>query len=191
MSRKKVVALDIDNVVIDFSARIQEYLAKQGITFKPEKVERYDFTGEIGCSKEDVYNSFHNVDFYDDLPYTEGAKEAIQKLKDNNIEVVGYTGAVNVSEIVESRSKLLRDLGLSGSVYIGEKPVLNDFDALFEDSLEVIVRWQKAKSKTKLYLINKPYNQVSFNEHIGIDWSKLQRVDNLLSAVDNFLEKGK
>lgn len=185
----KKVCLDIDGVVLNMSEGLKIYLRKQNIDFHPENVITYNFGGDIGCSKSAVYNVFRNIDFYRNIPFIDGSVEAINRLKQKVI-VQAYTTVVDVPEIYQLRSSLCKELGLVGMPYIGNKPVISDIDAIFDDCLGVHKDWIRNNSSAKQYLIDAPYNQkIKENELSFTHWNNVIRCKNLAEAVDLYLKE--
>lgn len=183
------VCLDIDGVVLNLLEGLKIYLSKQNITFYPENVITYNFGGNIGCSKGVIYNAFQDIDFYRNIPFINGSVEAIDRLKQKVI-VQAYTTVVDIPEIYQLRSSLCKELGLEGVPYLGNKPVVSDADAVFDDCLGVHKDWIKDNSSAKQYLIDAPYNQkIKENELSFPHWNNVIRCKNLSEAVDLYLKE--
>lgn len=44
------------------------------------------------------------------------------------------------------------------NVYIGDKPIITGYDALFDDNPYLVQKWLNSDTQTKIYLIEQPYN---------------------------------
>ena len=95
-----------------------------------------------------------------------------------------------VDPVYRYRKRVFEDLGLSGDPILGEaKPVHYDAVAVIDDNLEIIRKWVDSGTPALLYLVDAPYNQISFKDLY--DYRGVIRVPNLGVAVDDILTKAK
>ena len=185
----RTVLCDFDGVILDLCGAVKKLLAKRGIEFKPENVIKYNFSGDIGCSRADVFSTFKGFDLYKiQRPY-EGAIEALCRLR-NYVLVDGWTSvASNEKKQIEYRSFLVEHYCDGGCAYVGEKPIIVDkpIDAVFEDCLENLERWSNVEG-VKLFLIDQPYNQEVHNPEYSSLFPKLIRCENFADAVDKYIK---
>ena len=181
------VCLDIDGVVLDFNKGLQDYLKQKGYDFKPEECTDYNYRNvKLDFDASIIYDAMKDINLYNCMTIKPRALEAIDLLK-RHCKVYGYTASVDVPEIIDKRSRLLSDLGIDGRVIVGDKPVIPNVDALFDDCLDVHRVWFKAKTKTKQYLINAPYNQLDESKDFDLA-TVIMRSTDLYSAVNDFLQ---
>ena len=202
-----MVCVDFDGTILNFNDCLKNFLAKDNVTFRPEKVKFYDYSNEgIGCSKETIYNAFSQKEFYDNLDFFEGAFKSLEALRSFD-DVYAYTGAVDNDVIVNKRKSLIKRLKLKGYPYLCteknqklemdipyyrggvHKPVILEADALFEDCVGVIYNWQKRGATAEYYLIDAPYNQEEDDTEHLIDWTKVTRCRTFFEAVDIYINK--
>lgn len=180
MNRQSVL-VDFDGVIINLLGSVTEILAERGITFDENKVTSYKFDGDIGCEKKLIYALFNDVDtFKRAIPYN-GAISALIRLK-QHVDVHPFTCVADNEEIFTCRTKLIKDLGFNSHVttpYVGlNKPIMNGYDAIFED--DPIMAGEYAKIGTQVYLIDHTYNRcLDFNNYI--------RCGNFVDAVNKYL----
>lgn len=186
---KKRVLLDIDGVVLNLVEGVRILLERDGITFYPENVVTYNFNGDIGCEKTKVYAKFNDPELYKVMPFMDSSKEAVDLLK-RHCDVYVYTAATNNPEVIKMRKQFINKLGLKGQVYIDRKPVLDGFDALFDDCLGVHKTWIEDGANIKHFLINATYNQkIEANASYDQIWDQLIRCDNLMDAVQKYIKQ--
>lgn len=173
------VLLDFDGVLINMLDSLRRTLADEGLAFKPEKVETYDFHGDIGCDRENVLRCLNHIAVYSNAGFYDGAEDAVRELR-GVAEVHAYTSVPPNPFVMSVRSKLIDTLGLKGQIYVGEKPVLGGFDALFEDCADTV---RKYEGSLDVYLINHTYN---LNEQFG---EKVYRFNSFVEAVKSFCSK--
>ena len=153
-----MVLVDFDGVLVNFCLALKESLAKRGINYIIENTETYTFCGDIGCSRDEIYEEMHNPQMYDNMQVYDMALDGLNKLWRYD-KVVAYTGCVNHPVVRSKRQKLINDFGLSGHVYVGGKPVILESDAVFEDELEKLVQFKKLGYDGYLCLIDHTYNR--------------------------------
>lgn len=179
------VLIDMDGVVLDLLGAIKTLLPD----FKPENVETYGFGGDIGVKKHDVISLFHDINLFKNQKTYPRTEEALAELR-KVAELYAYTLAPKDDEVTEYRNHQIEMLGINGRAYthyeVGrEKPVLDGYDALFEDCVENVVRWLP-KTETRLYLIDRTYNR----ENPDVEgWDRVVRCSDFYDAVQRFVEE--
>ena len=192
---RTTVCMDVDGVILDWNGALEKYLATKGINFDKSKMTIYSYTGNIGCTKKEIYKAIEDIEFLDILyknPY-EGALEALNKLcKSHSVYINAYTASSDKEDFYMRRVNFCEELGMDGMVYpshnhTGVKPVLPNIHALFEDNLTVIRKWLEEEPNTIIYMIDQPYNRPS--EFVRVpDSPQLKRCTSLVEAVDMFLK---
>ena len=173
------VLLDFDGVIVDMLGSLQRTLSAEGISFNPEGVETYDFHGSIGCDRQKVYDCLDHRAVYAGAQFYNGVEDSLEKLK-NHAEVYCYSSVVPNPFVMLVRQHLIKDIGIKGDLYVGEKPVLDGYDALFEDCPEVVERY---RGRTDVYLIDHTYNK---NVQTG---NGIERFSTFVEAVESFCSK--
>lgn len=87
-----------------------------------------------------------------------GIDEGISLLQHYGFTTSGYTGAENIQEIYNMRQQFCLTHRLVPNVYIGDKPIITGYDALFDDNPYLVQKWLNSDTQTKIYLIEQPYN---------------------------------
>lgn len=157
----KKVLLDFDGVVYDMLDALKTVLAKQNIQFNPQNMTSYNFDGDIGCNKQDIYKQFSNVAVFKAQRMYPLAETAVYMLK-SIVNVEAYTGTSKNELIIKERQRQIDKLGVVGTpltyedASIGNKKALIGYDALFEDSVQTMKNW--FDTDTKLFLIKHNYN---------------------------------
>lgn len=181
MNRQSVL-VDFDGVIIDLLGSVSKILSERGISFNENNITSYKFDGNIGCDKQIVYALFNDVDtFKRAIPYTD-ALEALSKLK-LYANVNPFTSVADNAEIIEYRSGLINLLGFNGTIdtpFVGQKPLLSGYNAVFEDDPYIAEAYSNSGVKT--YLIDHTYNRDVNNENIV-------RCRNFSDAVSKYLSK--
>ena len=169
------VAVDFDNTLYDLLSRVEEYLSDKGITFKKDNVVGYGFEGDIGCSKEEVYASFEDPEFFEGLKLFDGTRQALNELKEV-AEVFAYTLGCDAG--YDIRMRQITSVGLRKYMPFREKkPYIKGFDVLIEDNPKVVAMWRKAGFEGTIYLVDYPYNK-------HIDSKMAVRVSSFSEAVE-------
>ena len=184
----KSVYIDIDGVLYDLCGAIKVVLASRGITFYPENVSSWNFDGDIGCKKADVYSTFKDKSIYAGKHLYDGVVDSLQRLRNAGYRTVGYSSCVDNIDIFELRKKLFNVLGLEGEPHMsdgsGSKPYIDDEDcvAIFDDCIGIHEMWLSNNFKGYQYLISQPYTKEYNNP-------SLIKVASFNDAVDDFLTK--
>lgn len=179
-----MVCVDFDGVLVDFLGALKRSLAKKGLNYIIENTETYDFDGEIGVSKSDIYKEMHKPDMYNDIEFFEGAFEALNELKSYET-VKPYTGSVNNKKIADIRNNLIKKLDLDGRAYVNSsKPIIKDANAIFEDDLDKLIEYIENDYKGFLFLIKHSYN--NFNKDTIQYKDKIIVCNNFVDAVDKY-----
>ena len=169
--------IDIDGVVLDMLGALKERIPE----FKPENVETFDFGGNIGCSRDVVYQALRNIETYRKERLYAASFEALSALKSAGVVCYGYTSMPEDAELLGYRNFVLRWLELKGSCFVDEKPLLHGYDALFEDCPSVIQKYYNMPDM-HIYLIDHTYNR---NETFC---GNVIRRDNFFDAVVDYLK---
>lgn len=180
------VCIDIDGVILNMLDSIKDYLNEKGITFIPKNVVKYNFSGDIGCSRDYVFEALSNPKVFKQQKPYKGVLDSIIKLQRSHIQTNAYT-TVSSNDIYKIRKDFCNQLNLSGDVYIGDKPVLLEADALFDDCLDEHKKWIEAGYTGKLYLIDAPYNQEYYNKDF-LYFDKVIRCLDFNDAVSRYLK---
>lgn len=147
----KSVLLDIDGVIFNIMLGAKRYLKTLGYDIDLTKITDYKLSGNIGCDKSIIYSLFDTNKPYLYGSYYPDVVEYINRLKAHYI-VEAYTGVTSdVSYCM--RRKQLKVLGMSGGyIFRGNKPILNSYDIVIDDSIYVLNDWQKTDKR--LFLVN-------------------------------------
>lgn len=174
MCMKKLL-LDIDGCVLNTCGGLKDYFEKQGKTFFPEKVSKYNFDCNCGVDRFEVYEALKTVELFEMLSPYEYAVEAVSKLQ-GLLTVEPWTVISDVKQLMVRRKNLI-DVGLpSIGIYVKEKPIL-PCDYLVEDNPDIIEMLKGWENKPLLFLVDRPYNQ-------GIDGKGIIRVKSLLDVYN-------
>jgi len=187
-----IIGIDIDDVLADFmNSMIKYHNNKYNTGYSREDFKSYNLWETLGGNEEDavkkIYDFYHTSHF-DNIPPTEGSQEAVDKLsKDNTLRVI------------TSRPYDIHDQTLSwlDRYFLGKfeeahftnewaggigKPTRkkdvckeHNVDILVEDSLAYAK--ECASDKTRVYLMNKPWNQSELS-------NKITRVNSWKDILD-------
>ena len=192
-----MILVDYDGVVVNTNQRMKEYLDKSGYSFYPENVTRYDYSGKIGVCRSIVYNCFSQPDFYlGDWKYYDGAISALRLLSNVDDEVKIWTQILSCNKNVQTnRCKKLYELqelcpelcNPDITLGTGRKPIYARVSAIFDDCLDNLQMYVTAGVKTKLFLIDQPYNKEENNK--GYSFGKFIRVKSLLEGAEMYLNE--
>lgn len=183
----KFVCVDCDGVLIDFCGGIKQYLNDKNIEFKPECVTSYSFKGNIGCDRSEIFKAMNDEELYTYLQPYDNIETSLLLLACNDIETKAYTGSVDLPKAIEIRRKFINKYNLnSGDIYIGNKPVVLEADALFDDCLAVHKEWIEAGYDGKLFLIDHTYNNEENNPDFPY-FDKVIRCKDFEDAVEKYL----
>lgn len=192
-----MILVDYDNTVVDTNQRVKEYLDEQGYSFYPENITRYDYSGKIGVCRSRVYNCFSQPDFYlGDWKYYDGAVSALRLLSSVDDEVKIWTQiqsrdkkvqANRVSKLYELKELCPELCNPDVTIDAGRKPIYARVSAVFDDCLDNLQMYAVAGVKTKLFLIDQPYNKEENNK--GYAFGKFIRVKSLLEGAEMYLNE--
>ena len=182
----RVALVDIDGTIVNMIGALQKYLSRDGKNFKPENVLTYDFNGDIGVSKSDVFSAFKDPDLYKFQSLYQGVVASLDDLK-RYCRVIAYTSMPDINNLQHKRKELCDWLSFdSVLIYEGEKPVIEGIDVLFDDNLKVHEDWL-ISTNTRQYLISQTYNQKT-TDNIGSSvWEKVIRAENFSDAVVDYI----
>lgn len=188
--RGSKVCLDMHGVVFDVLNALRAYIfAKDHKSlFNSSEVTDYDFHGDIGVSREDVFAALKDPTFYgQEFLHTYAMADFAVKYLSKFFAVQVYTGDDGNPGITDIMQDRIKELGLTGEVIHGRKPVIYDACALFDDNVAVHRQWFEAGYQGLQYLIDQPYNQPKRNERV---WGKVIRVSSLFDGVIDLLKRG-
>lgn len=170
--------LDIDGVCMNMLGALK----KRNPAFIPEGVIKYNFTGDIGIERAEVFRYLkEKKTFMLQEPY-EGVKEDIAFLLSVCNDVRAYTSVPE--SCVNIRFKQLVNLGLSvGLIYREDKPVVRGVDAILDDNPAELLKY--ADTDSLLFLMDNYYNQEVHNDY---DFSKFIRVKTVREAAEIYAE---
>ena len=174
------VCVDCDGVLLNMLEAIKEYLEKRGKPFYPNNVIRYNFEGDIGCKKSDVFNSLYDIELYKTQELYSNAMLALNKLFYSSIDVRAYTSSVNVKSIINYKACMFNRKYMMSRI--------KEADALFDDCLGVHKDWIDAGYKGTLYLIDAPYNSEKHNKDFPY-FNRVIRCKDFNDAVNKYVEK--
>lgn len=170
------VLMDFDGVLLD-SLGTLEYLIPG---FDSSQVDTYDFQGNIGVPREEVFKTLYSRRYYESVrPYNE-TKEALDILRGAGITAIPYTEVPPNPILMTIRNHTITELGMKGSVHVKTKhgkPLVDGVVAVFEDSPANLERWL-GRDNVRLYLIDHTYNR---------DTNSYIRCKNIKEAVERFL----
>lgn len=178
--------IDIDGTIADTLDALKGYFEHCGEIFKPENVETYNFGGDIGIEKEQVYSALVDEELYERLKPYDGVLSAINRLKGYH-KVVAYTSMPSWGTLQAKRLEFCKQFGFDDIlIFSGTKPIIDDVAVLFDDCLEVHELWSK-EPQVRQYLINQSYNQeINFEKFCSLK-DKLFRAKNFCKAVDDYI----
>lgn len=182
------ICIDCDGVILDTNAALINYLNKRHISYNPQNLIRYDFTGDIGCDKEYCFKAFNESNFWkEELKHPlVDLKKIVNKLNNEGIVPFIYTLLDN-KEAIKIRTQFLLDNNIDYfSIYDNKKPVIKEAEALFEDCLDNIKTWFDNGYTGPVYLINHNYNQEEYNNDFPY-FDKVIRVNNLEEGIEIFI----
>lgn len=175
------VLVDIDGVIVNLMEGLRQVLSEKGITFNIEGIDTYNFKGNIGCDRSEVFAAMEDVRTFEKSPMYEGALEALEKLKTITI-VEAYTKVSN-SEIYNHRNEFIKNYGLTGMPYIGDKPIIDNVSSVFEDCQSNLEKW--IDTDADLYLID--YH--NYNKNISNKLAnRIIYCKSFSEAVDKFIK---
>lgn len=180
----RIAYVDIDGTVNDICGAIKIYLAKQGKTFFPENITQYDFVGDIGVDRDEVFKALNTKEVYEIINLYDNAIKGINLLKEE-CKVIAYTKTPK--KFIRIREDMCRWMGFDDTFITPEEKYPHDnISVVFDDNLNVHERWL-SKSDTVQYLINQPYNQEIHNDYESSLWNKVIRVENFYEGVVHYL----
>lgn len=184
------VLVDLDGVLVDFLSSVKSYLNKSDKDLIIENITRYNFKGDIGCERADVFEAMGRFEVFRNAGYYAGALASLERLQDVS-DTYGYTLIPSNLFIMGHRTKQLFDLGLSGEPLLANKDgrkgvVSGDWDAVFDDSIEVLQDWLDVPN-VKLFLIDHTYNrEVNYPECSSV-FKRVIRCKDFNEAVDKYI----
>lgn len=168
--------MDCEGVLLDMLGAIKQLLP----SFKPENVESYDFSGDIGVSRQEVFDVIASPEVYEvEEPYP-GVEDALNRLR-TVTHCEAYTVVHDDDRIFRRRVDQLKALGLEGHIFSSdaeEKEKLEGYDVLFEDSPKVVEKYKDAGMC--IFLIDHTYNQ-------DVPESDVIRCKDFPEAVDTLI----
>ena len=176
--------VDIDGVLLDLVGSVKEILVSKGIDFFPEKIESYNFDGNIGCKKSDIFKCLSDVETFKSAKFYSGALDALERLS-SRYTVKPFTKSSSNSELIKERMSLLDLLELEQIVFVGNKltPLGDENAVIFEDCYENIIKCINDGFRGRIYLISHPWNK---NCDIS-NYPNVIRSDSFLDAVNHLL----
>lgn len=188
---KRDVLVDVDGTLVDYHKAIHDILLEKGVNYKYENLTNYYGCDKnlIGCDWKLCRKVTRMPRMYDKdiLQKYKGVDEGLELLrKVTNIN--GYTGSAGVQEIYLKRYEFCKENHLIPNVFLGEKPVLQGFHALFDDNPYLIENWLDSNTGTQIYMIEQPYNK-----HIILEgkWEKVNRCKSFYHAVKQYIKDNK
>lgn len=190
----KNVLVDLDGVMVDMCGAVKEFLNRRGKDLIIENITKYNFSGDIGCDRSDVFEALNRVETFQLAKYYEGAVDALKRLQ-TVANTTAYTGVPASLFIIAHRNQQIRELHLNGEALFGKKGfttgskgvVEGSWDAVFEDSLDTLKAWEN-EHDVKLFLINHSYNSELNNPEYSSLWERVIRCENFADAVDKYIE---
>jgi len=186
------IAIDIDEVVVEFVRGCIKILNKRGIPVEYEKTYSYDFKESFSMTKKeemDLINEFFESEYFENIELVKGAKEGIGKLEKKNelffltsrpLSIKDKTNKFIKKHFPNSNINLIfsgdfhRDNGKTKAEICRELKI----PIIIEDNKNYAL--ECAKSGVRAFLIAKPWN-VDAENHSNIikvnSWSEI--LDNL------------
>lgn len=152
------ILVDLHGVVLDMQSALKGYFAVRGQQYHPENVISYDFDGDIGVEKSEIYKAFSDIALYDYIILYPDVEKAFALLRTRCTPQL-YSTSVDDPLIMEKTLKDISSLGLSGNLVVGRKTVVPDADVLFEDCAAIHRQWADYGFTGLQYIIDRPYNK--------------------------------
>lgn len=174
-TKMPVVLVDIDGTMVDIYENVRIRLAKKGIDFHPEGIKEYNFIGDIGCKRQDVFTVLYERETYENMPFYKDAEKALVALG-MSCFVCAYTSSMNLPSIMQERKRLITNMPFDEIFYFPgreKNTVLSDADkssmrnprilddaafkvnAVFDDYPKIIRMW---KDSAHCFVTKQPYN---------------------------------
>lgn len=165
--------LDMDGVCYDILSAIKI----RNKRFNPNGVEKYNFSGNIGISREEVFRYLKEPKTFELEKLYEGVEVGIRKLKQVT-DVIAYTSVPD--SCYDIRFRQITNLGLVGHVFNADKPVISYCTGILDDNPAELDKY--LGTGAKLFLQDRVYNQVENNPEY--DFSKYIRVNSIEEVVE-------
>ena len=178
--------VDIDGVILNFQEGLRLVLKEKGITFNPAATRTYNYDGDVGCSKDEIFAEFRNPKLYKTAPFLERALDGLPFLN-QFANTHAYTGSVDSPEVVTIREKLCNVLPFNEySLFVGEHkgvklPNKAKPNVVFDDCPAVINMWC-SMDVPNVYVIDAPYNRGCVDE-------RCIRMNDFYDAVVDYRDK--
>lgn len=183
---KKKVVVDCDDVLLLLNESVEEYLKIRYPDYSMSKIHNFALDGDIGCPKSEVLKAYGNPIVFVHAGLTFKFYDALELLC-NKYDVIISTNNLNLSIIkykIELFQRIFNDLELTYWFSCKKKPVCQEAYAVFEDCLENMLEYSPDSIKV---LIDKPYNQESYNGVVIKQLSNLCRCKNFYAGVQYLL----
>ncbi len=173
------IGIDIDEVVVEFvRGYLKIYEKRHGQKFVFEDFFTYNLWEPLKITKEEaieIANEFYNSIHFDNIEFVDGAKEAIYVLAERNDLFIITSRPIHIKRQTEQFIKkhfpdIFSNIFYSGDFTRSGKTkaeICRDLklDIFLEDN--IIYALECAKNGTKVFLLDKPWNQ-SQEEHENI-----------------------
>lgn len=183
------VLCDIDGTLCDILSPIKAYLSTYNKEFSIEDCKHYNFSDYSDDIRSLIFRGFADnelMKMVQPYSYTFDALDRLKSVADVWSYTVFNDKSYNTPEVLRGRVSLIKNLGLKGSPFKCEKPIIHNVDALFDDCLDVMIKWQD--TDTKLFLIDQPYNQKTEENECSLDWNRVVRCKNFADGVEKYLQ---
>ena len=165
-----IIGVDIDNVIADTEKELRRLLFEQrGLNLTREDIKSYTLENIAGMSREDlayIMDLFNNGEIFLGLEVIEGAKETLERLRENKHDIVLVTSRPKKVEALTVKW-LSRNMIPYNGLHFASGTKLNgiSYDLFLEDQDNFA--YEIAENGTFVLLFDAPWNR--HVEHVNIN----------------------
>ena len=188
------IAIDIDEVIVEFVERYLEFVAKKGLKkIRYEDVFSLNLWEVLEIKKElfiELLDKCDSIGYFDNVKFIKGAKESVNFLNENH-DIIFITSR-SKKRIKKTREFIFEEFSILGNKVFFSGDVVGKgknkdeicrdlgIKIIIEDSEEESLGY--AKNGLRVLLLDKPWNQSVGHENVCRcgDWGEiLERVEDL------------
>lgn len=182
---KETLLLDMDGVTWDFAGHIIERLRKSDIHIAMRTLEKFHFADNMpeGEMRARVKRIYSELGFFSTMPMIEGAKEAINELRESyDVRFCSSPLSAHPACEEEKREAIAREFGaeMADAAYIGRDKTIVSGAILIDDKPEVDGE-NKAPSWEHL-IFNQPWNFLAVGPRM-FSWEDTRPIDELARRI--------